>query len=114
MAIKYSVYSKVTRNKDQIVRAATTTERNAIPASSRKIGMIVMTDDGNMYQLVSGIADGNWTTYKVQNAVAATTATTATSATNASNATTWNGANKTVSTSDPSGGVDGDIWFKVV
>lgn len=30
----------------------------------------------------------------------------------APNSTAWDGANKTVSTSDPSGGSDGDIWFK--
>lgn len=30
----------------------------------------------------------------------------------AANATKWDGAAKTVSTSDPSGGSDGDIWFK--
>lgn len=28
------------------------------------------------------------------------------------NATTWNGANKTVSTSAPTGGANGDIWFQ--
>lgn len=28
------------------------------------------------------------------------------------NATKWNGANKTVSTAAPSGGVDGDIWLQ--
>jgi len=28
------------------------------------------------------------------------------------NAVEWNGAAKTISTSDPSGGDDGDIWFK--
>jgi len=30
----------------------------------------------------------------------------------AANSTKWDGAAKTVSTSDPSGGSDGDIWFK--
>lgn len=28
------------------------------------------------------------------------------------NSTKWNGANKTVSTSPPSGGANGDIWFQ--
>lgn len=41
----------------------------------------------------------------------ATNATNATNATSAGNATTWAGANKTVSTAAPSGGVDGDIWI---
>jgi hypothetical protein len=35
-------------------------------------------------------------------------------ATLASNATQWSGSNKTISTASPSGGVDGDIWFKRV
>lgn len=39
-------------------------------------------------------------------------AVTADSATAATNTTKWAGANKTVSTSPPSGGADGDIWFE--
>ena len=31
---------------------------------------------------------------------------------NTSSATKWNGAAKTVSTAMPSGGADGDIWFR--
>ena len=34
------------------------------------------------------------------------------SASKADNATEWNGAAKTVSTAMPSGGADGDIWFR--
>lgn len=41
-----------------------------------------------------------------------TAVTTATNATNAETATKWNGATKTISTSSPSGGADGDVWFK--
>ena len=33
-------------------------------------------------------------------------------ATQAGTSTKWAGANKTVSTSPPSGGADGDIWFE--
>jgi len=44
----------------------------------------------------------------------AATATNATQAINAFNATEWDGAAKTISAIDPSGGADGDIWIKTV
>lgn len=44
----------------------------------------------------------------------AASASTADNATNAVNAIKWNGASRTVSSSGPSGGVDGDVWFQYI
>lgn len=59
-----------------------------------------------------GRFDGDGKALEAVSAGTATNATNAENATSAGNATKWAGANKTVSTSAPSGGSDGDIWFQ--